>query len=345
MPQDSMSQSMPEDADAPAGEEIQGLGDSGHEIYSDIQIREENGKPYETSLGAYSERIAVRRVMDPSPPATVPPEESVAAGSMSICFPNCGQRKLTGGESTGTDTSVHYSDQTGVSSDAAEPERCTSAATGSAQVKGSLLPDQSQGAGKMSKETRGRRQAGKPRAGSVTPPDPFPARMQDQKGMEPERLFKSGRARQRDHAVVDPPAPSAGGQDVQHDVSRHGPADSHPATKPDHAPGNLESGTGAVTGRAVNIDGQHDVQENGRNREGVTYRAGDPAVTSSASLRKKNRKAAGAPALSSGQPSEPRVRIELLEITVASSEQGTVQTQGRAAHSSDFISRLYLRDI
>jgi len=335
------------DAPAPASKQIQGgLVNSGYEIYSDTQIREENGKPYETSFGAYSERLAIRQVMDPSPPATVPPEESVAAGSMSICFPNCGQQKLTGGESAGTDTSVHYSDQTGVSSDAAEPERCTSAVTGSAQVNGPLLPDQSQSAGKMSKETRGRRQAGKPRAGSITPPDSFFARVREQQSMGPGQFLHPGRVRQAAHAGVEPTAPSAGDQDVQHDVSRHGPADSHPATEPDHAPGNLKSGTDAATVRAVNSDGQHDVQQgNGQDRAGVPFHVDDPVATSSASLRKKNRKTAGAPALPSGEPREPRVMINLLEVRVSSSEQGPVQAQGRGADSSDFISRLYLRDI
>ncbi len=298
---------------------------SRHEMMPDLQVWEENDRPSaKSSLMTRPKRPAVRQVMGLSLLDNVSVEESPSSDRELSSLSHCGEHKLTGVKSARTVPSDQDSGQISVFSDSSDTSDCSHTVTSSAQVKDSLSPVQAQGTGKMPMETRRRRSAGSDtRAGSVTPPSFFPDRnVKDQRGepasetkvtfpdkqesVESERSFK-------DHDV-----------DTENSLNRVSQAFRH--------------GTDS-------IPEQSEPQGNNPGKDKPKYRLGVPGTEVSSSWPKESGTTPDSSGQSSEKSSEPRITIEMLEVTVVSSEQRPVPIHGREKVSPDFTSRLYLRNI
>ena len=294
-------------------------------MITDSQVWEENDRPSaKASLMAYSKRPAVRQVMGLSLSEDISAKESPSSDSALNRLSHCGKHELSGVKSARTVPSVQDSGRIGVFSDGSDTLSCSHTATSDEQVKESLSPVQAQGTGKMPMETRRRRSAGSnTRAGSITPPNFSPDRTEKDQRRESAFTTKM--------TFLD----KQGRLESEHPFKDHG-VDTR--KNPNKVPQASRDG-------ADSVPGQSQPQENNPGRDKRQSLVGVLGTEISSSWPKEGRTTPESSGQSSKKSSEPRITIEMLEVTVVSSEQSGTQIQGREKVSSDFTSRLYLRNI
>ena len=296
-----------------------------HEMMPDLQVWEENDRPSaKASMMTRPKGPAVRQVMGLSLLDNVSVEESPSSDRELSNLSHCGKHKLTGVKSARTVPSDQDSGQTSVFSDSSDTSDCFHTATSDAQVKESLSPVQAQGTGKMPMETRRRRSAGSnTSAGSVTPPSFFPDC--NVKGQRGESAFEA--------KVTFP--------DKQESVESERSFKDHGVDTEN----NLNRVSQASRDGADSLTEQSEPQENNSEKDKLKYRVGVLGTEVSSLWPKESGTTLDSSDQSSEKSGESRITIEMLEVTVVSSEQRPVQIQGRGKVSSDFTSRLYLRNI
>ena len=290
-------------------------------MMTDFQAWEENDRT-SASLMTQPERSVVRQVMDLSLSEDIPAKESPSSDSALNRLSHCGKRNLTGVRSARTVPAGQDSGQISAFADCSDTLRCSHTATSSAQLKESLFPVQTQGTGKMARETRRRRLAdGNIRAGAITPPNfSSDCDVSDQHGetvpeaklsrSETEESIKSGQPFFQGHEAAGEPVSQS---------SRH---------------------------VADNVPRQSELQENEGRKNKLKYQVEILDTEISAAGSRESLPPPDFSDQSSEKNSAPRITIELLEVTVVSADdQSAAQIQGRETVSSDFSSRLYLQNI
>lgn len=285
------------------------------EMMSESQLWEEGGQ----SAGKASQMtpphgLAIRQVVDPSPPENTAVAELPVANGLLSTLPNPGKHEPAGSESARTGTAAQGTEQESASSDSVFADVCFVSAVSDSQVKEPLSLRQAHSTGKMSVETQGRRQAGTDtRAGPATPPNSFLVRAVEMKPGESPAEKK-------------PVMPEKQGPAIPEDPLR--PEQIQQGDRPVH---NLPF---------ISVSGQipgHDLSGNAL------------AATFSFSGKVSAEKKVGEPQVSPDQPakqnSEPQVQIGLLEVVVVSPGQGAGATESKKNTSSNLASRLYLRGL
>lgn len=289
----------------------------------DSQVWEENDRT-SASLKTQPEKSVVRQVMGLSLSEDITAKESPSSGSALKRLSHCGKHELSGVKSARTVPSVQDSGKIGVFSDGSDTLSCSHTATSDEQVKESLSPVQAQGTGKMPMETRWRRSAGSnTRAGSITPSN-FSSDRKD-KEQRSESTFKANMT------FLD----KQDGLESEHPFKENVVDTGKKANRVSQASGDS----------ADSVAGQSRPQENNHGRDKPKSLVDVLGTEISSSWPKEGRTTPESADHPSKKSSEPRITIEMLEVTVVSSEQTGTQIRGREKVSSDFTSRLYLRNI
>lgn len=354
----SAGQSFP--ADAPArSREGTSSGDrmSPSGMMSESQLWEEGGRlAGKASQMTPPQGPAIRQVEDLSPPENTAVAELPVVNGLLSTLPNPGKQELAGSESARTGTVAQSTEQESASSDSVFANVCFVSAVGDSQVKGPLSLRQAHSTGKMSVETRGRRQAGTDtRAGSATPPNPSLAQAVKIKsggspaGEKPVMPEKQGpaiseepirleRTQQGDRPVYNFPFISVSGQILGPDLSGNVLTARPPFSRKVNAEKKVREPE--VT---PGIEGSCDVVPCETLPTAEVFLSEVPP-----SAQKGNNfdfKASQTTSRPAKQNSEPQVQIGLLEVVVVSPGQGSGVTGSKENTSSNLASRLYLRGL
>ena len=291
-------------------------------MMSESQLWEEGGRlAGKASQMTPPQGLAIRQVVDLSPPGNTAVAELPVANGLST-LPNPGKQEPAGSESARTGTAAQSTGQESASSDSVFANVCFVSAVGDSQVKGPLSLRQAHSTGKMSVETRGRRQAGNDtRAGSATPPNPSPAQAVE---------IKSGGSPAGEKPVM----PGKQGPAIPEDPLR--PEQIQQGDRPVH---NLPfiSVPGAIEPRKNTSDKGEALPS-----AEVFLSEVPPPAQRGNNFDSKAPQTTRRPAR---QSSEPQVQIGLLEVVVVSLGQGARAGQGKKNISSNLASRLYLRGL
>ena len=322
----SAGQSFP--ADAPArSREGTSSGDrmSPSGMMSESQLWEEGGRlAGKTSQMTSSQGPAIRQVVDLSPPENTAVAELPVVNGLLSTLPNPGKQELAGSESARTGTTAQSTEQESASSDSVFANVCFVSAVGDSQVKGPLSLRQAHSTGKMSVETRGRRQAGTDtdtRADSATPPNPSLAQA----------------------VKIKPGGSPAGGKPVMSE--KQGPAISEESLRPERT----QQGDRPVHNLPfISVPGAIEPRKNTSDKGEALPSAEVFLSEVPPSAQKENNFDFKAPQTTSQpakQNGEPQVQIGLLEVVVVSSGQGSDAAGSKENTSPNFASRLYLRGL